>query len=40
MFINIILKLLLVAIGYRNILFPEYNTSFIYYFNLLFLHDE
>ena len=40
MFINIILKLLLVTIGYRNILFPENNASFIYYFNLLFLHDE
>ena len=40
MFINIILKLLLVAIGYRNILFSENNAPLVYDYKLLFLHEE
>ena len=32
MFINIILEVLLVAVRYRNVVFPKNNSSFFYNF--------
>ena len=40
MFINIILKFLFVTVRDRNIIFSEYDSSFVDNFYFLFLYDK